>query len=83
MRVRLTDMEQRTLGRTGRDVSVVGLGMRTHTGVATAMFRALADASINIKLINTSEVRINVGADIASGQVALECLRRVFAVNGD
>jgi aspartate kinase len=47
------------------------------------MFGALAEKSINIKLINTSEVRINVGADIASGQVALDCLRRVFAVNGD
>ena len=57
--------------------------MRTHTGVATAMFGALGRASINIKLINTSEVRINVGADIASGKIALECLREVFAVNGD
>jgi aspartate kinase len=47
------------------------------------MFGALAEKSINIKLINTSEVRINVGADIASGQVALDCLRQVFAVNGD
>jgi aspartate kinase len=64
-------------------LAVSGVGMRTHTGVATAMFGALAEKSINIKLINTSEVRINVGADIASGQVALDCLRRVFAVNGD
>ena len=39
--------------------------MRTHTGVATRMFGALADRAININLINTSEVRINVGTDIA------------------
>ena len=64
-------------------LAVAGVGMRTHTGVATAMFGALAERSINIKMINTSEVRINVGADIASGKIALECLRQVFAVNGD
>jgi aspartate kinase len=55
--------------------------MRTHTGVATAMFGALADASINIKLINTSEVRVNVGADSANGQLALACLRKAFALD--
>jgi aspartate kinase len=59
-------------------LAVSGVGMRTHTGVATAMFRALADASINIKLINTSEVRVNVGADRANGQLALDCLRKAF-----
>ncbi len=64
-------------------LTVAGVGMRTHTGVAAAMFGALAERSINIKLINTSEVRINVGADIASGKLALECLREAFAVNGD
>ena len=42
--------------------------MRTHTGVATRMFAALAERGININLINTSEVRINVGTDIARGQ---------------
>nr|WP_303652890.1 aspartate kinase [Paludisphaera mucosa] len=62
-------------------LAVSGVGMRTHTGVATAMFRALADASINIKLINTSEVRINVGADSAGGKLALESLRKAFALD--
>ncbi|OJW20741.1 MAG: aspartate kinase [Planctomycetales bacterium 71-10] len=62
-------------------LAVSGVGMRTHTGVATAMFRALADASINIKLINTSEVRINVGADSANGKLALQCLRKAFALD--
>ena len=39
--------------------------------------------SININLINTSEVRINVGTDIAKGREGLDCLRRAFALNGD
>ena len=48
--------------------------MRTHTGVATRMFAALAERGININLINTSEVRINVGTDIDRGREGLECL---------
>ena len=39
-------------------LSVVGIGLRTHTGVGEKMFRALADADINVQLINTSEIRI-------------------------
>jgi aspartate kinase len=61
-------------------LSVIGVGMRTHTGVATRMFAALAERDININLINTSEVRINVGTDIARGQEGLECLKRAFAL---
>jgi aspartate kinase len=40
-------------------VSVVGVGMRTHTGVATTMFQALGDAGINIANITTSEIKIS------------------------
>ncbi len=61
-------------------LSVIGVGMRTHTGVATRMFAALADRGININLINTSEVRINVATDVARGQEGLECLKRAFAL---
>jgi aspartate kinase len=61
-------------------LSVIGVGMRTHTGVATRMFAALAERGININLINTSEVRINVGTDIARGRDGLECLKRAFAL---
>jgi aspartate kinase len=64
-------------------LSVVGVGMRTHTGVATRMFGALAERGININLINTSEVRINVGTDISRGREALECLRNAFALATD
>ena len=61
-------------------LSVIGVGMRTHTGVATRMFAALADRGINVNLINTSEVRINVGTDVARGQEGLDCLKRAFAL---
>src|SRR5262249_11709529 len=64
-------------------LSVVGVGMRTHTGVATRMFAALAERGININLINTSEVRINVGTDVSRGREALECLRNAFALDID
>ena len=59
-------------------LSVLGVGMRTHTGVATRMFGALAERGINIALINTSEVRINVAADVNRGREGLNCLRRAF-----
>ncbi len=59
-------------------LSVLGVGMRTHTGVATRMFGALAERNINIALINTSEVRINVAADVNRGREALEQLRTAF-----
>jgi aspartate kinase len=61
-------------------LSVLGVGMRSHTGVATRMFGALAERGINIALINTSEVRINVATKLDQGRTALECLRRAFLV---
>ena len=61
-------------------LAVLGVGMRTHTGVATRMFGALADRGINIALINTSEVRINVATDVARGREGLDCLRATFAL---
>jgi len=63
-------------------LSVLGVGMRTHTGVATRMFGALADKNINITLINTSEVRINVVTDYERGRDALDCLRGAFEITG-
>jgi aspartate kinase len=61
-------------------LSVLGVGMRTHTGVATRMFGALAERGINIALINTSEVRINVATEIDRGREGLSRLREVFAL---
>ena len=60
-------------------LSVSGIGMRSHTGVAIRMFRSLADAGINIDMINTSEVRVNVVVDGSQGQQALEALQQAFA----
>jgi aspartate kinase len=47
------------------------------------MFRALAERGINIALINTSEVRINVATDIQCGREGLTCLRRTFDLPDD
>ncbi|MDE0934479.1 MAG: aspartate kinase [Mariniblastus sp.] len=59
-------------------LSVSGVGLRSHTGVAIGMFRALSDANINIETMNTSEVRVNVIVDGDSGQIGIECLREAF-----
>ena len=58
-------------------VSVVGLGMAEQTGVAEKMFRALADASVNIQMITTSEIKISV---LVSREQALTALRAVHSV---
>ena len=59
-------------------LSVSGIGLRSHTGVAIGMFRALAEASINVELINTSEVRVNVVVDGNEGKRGLACLQHEF-----
>ena len=60
---------------------VLGVGMRTHTGVARAMFGALAARDINIVMINTSEVCLGVVIARRHGTAALECLREAFALS--
>lgn len=57
---------------------VLGVGMRTHTGVARTMFGALAARGINIGMINTSEVCVGVVVENARGEEALGCLREAF-----
>ena len=59
-------------------LSVSGIGLRSHTGVAIGMFQALAEANLNIQIMNTSEVRVNVVVDGSEGQAGLECLRQAF-----
>jgi aspartate kinase len=59
---------------------VLGVGMRTHTGVARRMFGALAERNINIGMINTSEVRVSVVVDRSRGEEALACLKAAFNV---
>ena len=59
---------------------VLGVGMRTHTGVARRMFGALAERNINIGMINTSEVRVSVVVRRDQGEEALTCLKQAFQV---
>jgi aspartate kinase len=60
-------------------LSVLGVGLRSHTSVAIRMFRSLADAGINVEMINTSEVRVNVVVDGLKGHDALTALQEAFA----
>jgi aspartate kinase len=60
-------------------LSVSGVGLRSHTGVAIRMFRALSDRGINVAMINTSEVRVNVVVEGAQGPAALEALTAAMA----
>ncbi|MDP7301997.1 MAG: aspartate kinase [Pirellulaceae bacterium] len=60
-------------------LSVSGVGLRSHTGVAIRMFQALAKANINVEMINTSEVRVNVVVDGRQGDQALVELQAAFA----
>jgi aspartate kinase len=60
-------------------LSVSGIGLRSHTGVAIRMFRALAEADINVKLINTSEVRVNVIVDGKQAESACVAIKAAFA----
>ena len=59
-------------------LSVSGIGLRSHTSVAIAMFKALADAEINVLMINTSELRVNVVIDGKDGEKGLACLQKTF-----
>ena len=68
----------RTLDEFRRKASVVGVGMRVHTGVAGRMFKALADAGINIENITTSEIRISCILNKADGERALQVVHDAF-----
>ncbi|HJZ54497.1 MAG TPA: aspartate kinase [Gemmataceae bacterium] len=59
---------------------VLGVGMRTHTGVARSMFGALAERGINISMINTSEVCVSVVVERSRGEEALACLKEAFRI---
>ncbi len=59
-------------------VSVVGIGMRSHAGVAARMFKALADENVNIKVIATSEIKISVLIDRRYMELAVQALHDAF-----
>jgi aspartate kinase len=60
-------------------LTVFGTGMRSHTGVASRLFRSLAAVGINVDMINTSEVRMSVVVEGAQGAKALDVLKTEFA----
>jgi aspartate kinase len=59
---------------------VLGVGMRTHTGVAPRVFGALAERGINIAMIHTTEVRVNAVVDRAGGAETLAAPKQAFYV---
>jgi aspartate kinase len=63
------------------EVSVVGVGMRTHYGVADKMFGAMAKAKINVDSITTSEIRISCIVDEAQGEKALKAVCKAFQLD--
>jgi aspartate kinase len=59
-------------------VSVVGVGMRSHAGIASTAFRALAEEGINIQMISTSEIKISIVIDEKYMELAVRVLHKVF-----
>ncbi len=64
-------------------ISVIGVGMRSHAGVAKTMFQALADKGINIKVISTSEIKVSVLVDAQYTELAIRSLHAAFGLDGD
>jgi len=63
-------------------VSVVGIGMRSHSGVAASTFKALADAGINIEMISTSEIKISLVLRLKDADEAVRILHANFNLGG-
>ena len=62
-------------------ISVVGVGMRSHAGIATTMFKALSEKGINIQMISTSEIKISVTIDMEYTELAVRTLHKVFRLD--
>jgi aspartate kinase len=62
-------------------VSIVGVGMRTHAGIASKTFRTLAEEGINIQMISTSEIKISVVIDEKYMELAVRALHRAFGLD--
>ncbi|MBI5616495.1 MAG: aspartate kinase [Gammaproteobacteria bacterium] len=63
-------------------ISVVGVGMRSHAGIASRMFKALADENINIQMISTSEIKISVVVDEKYSELGVRTLHTEFGLAG-
>jgi aspartate kinase len=86
--VQIVEEIRRNLGAQGvltdkeiAKVSVVGVGMRSHSGVAATMFGALAEAGINIQMISTSEIKISVVVEEKFGDDALRVIHKAFKLH--
>ncbi|MGI9421653.1 MAG: aspartate kinase [Hyphomicrobiaceae bacterium] len=64
-------------------VSVIGIGMRSHAGVAAQMFEALAQKNINILAITTSEIKVSVLIDADYAELAVRTLHSIYGLDGD
>lgn len=64
-------------------ISVVGVGMRSHAGVAATMFRSLADRGINIQAITTSEIKVSVLIDEDETELAVRVLHTAYEMDGE
>jgi aspartate kinase len=62
-------------------VSVIGVGMRSHAGVAQTMFKALADRQVNIQVISTSEIKISVLIEEAYTELAVRALHAAYGLD--
>ncbi|NBB14655.1 aspartate kinase [Caulobacter sp. SLTY] len=62
-------------------VSVIGVGMRSHAGVAKTMFKALADKGVNIQVISTSEIKISVLIESAYTELAVRALHAAYGLD--
>ena len=83
----LTDIIAKELGAKGVDmrediakISVVGVGMRTHSGVASQMFETLAKHGVNIMMISTSEIKVSCVIDAKYTELAVRVLHEVFGL---
>ena len=62
-------------------ISVVGVGMRSHAGVAATMFKTLADKGINIQVISTSEIKISVLINAEYTELAVRALHTAYGLD--
>jgi aspartate kinase len=64
-------------------ISLVGVGMRSHAGIASKMFEALAKEGINIRMISTSEIKISVVVDEKYLELGVRALHQAFELDKD
>ena len=62
-------------------VSVVGVGMKSHSGVAAQAFSAMADKNINIEMISTSEIKVSMIIDEKNGELAVQTLHNTYELD--